>query len=72
MIKARLLELEGDNDYREPVLFQANEDGSLYVWIDGGETGDTEAGFYEVAAERTFSKDEVAKLVAFLATGFDK
>lgn len=62
------LALAGDFNYREPVTFIRREDGSLNIWIDGGETGDTEGGFYDIEAERTFTAEEVEMLKQFLAS----
>lgn len=61
-----LLELAGDANHRDPVTFLLLPDGRLSIRIDGGETGDTEGGFYGIEAERTFSVDEVAVLRKFL------
>lgn len=66
MADRKLLELPGDATHREPVQFLIKPDGSLFIHIDGGEGGDTEQGFYGIEAERTFSPDEVARLLAFL------
>lgn len=66
MPNGRVLELAGDSTYRDKVTFQLNDDGSLRIWIDGGETGDTEGGFYGIEAERTFSAEEVETLLKFL------
>lgn len=66
MPRDRLLELQGDVPHRDAVTFQVTPKGELRIWIDGGETGDTEGGFYGVEAERTFSREEVERLKVFL------
>jgi hypothetical protein len=62
----RLLTLRGDNGYREDAHFILKPNGSLYIWIDGGEGGDTECGFYGIEADRTFAPEEVEQLRKFL------
>lgn len=64
--KRRLFTAVGDTSYREPVHFILRDDGSLYIWVDGGEGGDTEAGFYGIEADRTLSPNEVNQLRKFL------
>jgi len=66
MSDRKVLELNGDGENRDPVSFIIKPDGCLHIHIDGGETGDTEGGFYGIEAERTFSPDEVKQLREFL------
>lgn len=61
-----ILELQGDPAHRDPVTFIRREDGSVYIWIDGGEGGDTEMGFYSIEADRALSAEEIQKLVEWL------
>jgi hypothetical protein len=63
----RILTLSGDRGYREPVHFIVRKDGSLYIWVDGGEGGDTEGGFYSIEADITLTADETEELRQFLS-----
>lgn len=66
-MKAATLELRGDCEWRDPVIFTLYDDGRLRIWIDGGETGDSENGLYQIEADRTLSTSEVDQLREFLA-----